>query len=58
MRTPIEIPLWNDISKAPYYRPEDATTQKSYQVVLTHEYNFVAWDRPFVLTTELYYKYC
>lgn len=38
-------------------KPEDATTQKSYQVVLTHEYNFVAWDRPFVLTSELYYKY-
>ncbi len=37
--------------------PEKATTQKSYQVVLTHEYNFKAWDRPFVLTTELYYKY-
>ncbi len=38
-------------------KPENATTQKSYQVVLTHEYNFIAWDRPFVLTSELYYKY-
>lgn len=37
--------------------PEDASTQKSYHVVLTHEYNFKAWDRPFVLTSELYYKY-
>lgn len=37
--------------------PEKASTQKSYQVVFTHEYNFMAWDRPFVLTSELYYKY-
>jgi len=34
-----------------------AKTQKSYQVVLGHEYNFMAWERPFVLTTEIYYKY-
>lgn len=37
--------------------PDRASTQKSYQAVLTHEYNFTAWDRPFVLTSELYYKY-
>ena len=36
---------------------DKAAVQKSYQVVLGHEYNFMAWDRPFVLTTELYYKY-
>lgn len=36
---------------------DKASVQKSYQVVLGHEYNFRAWDRPFVLTTELYYKY-
>lgn len=38
-------------------KPENASTQKSYQVVFTHEYNFKAWDRPFLLTTEIYYKY-
>ena len=38
-------------------KPEDAEVQKSYQVVLTHEYNFMAWERPFVLTSEIYYKY-
>lgn len=37
--------------------PEIASTQKSYQVVLGHELNFKAWDRPFVLTSEVYYKY-
>ena len=36
---------------------DNTSVQKSYQVVLGHEYNFMAWDRPFVLTTELYYKY-
>ena len=37
--------------------PDKASTQKSYQLVFTHEYNFKAWDRPFVLTSEIYYKY-
>lgn len=36
---------------------EKASVQKSYQIVLGHEYQFKAWNRPFVLTTELYYKY-
>ena len=36
---------------------DKASVQKSYQVVLGHEYQFTAWDRPFLLTTELYYKY-
>jgi len=36
---------------------DKASVQKSYQVVLGHEYRFKAWDRPFVFTTELYYKY-
>ena len=36
---------------------DNASVQKSYQVVLGHEYKFKAWDRPFVLTSELYYKY-
>lgn len=36
---------------------DKASVQKSYQVVLGHEYQFKAWDRPFVLTSEIYYKY-
>ena len=36
---------------------DKASVQKSYQVVLGHEYQFKAWNRPFVLTSELYYKY-
>ena len=34
-----------------------ASVQKSYQIVFGHEYKFKAWDRPFVLTSEIYYKY-
>lgn len=37
--------------------PDKASTQKSYQLVLSHEYNFKAWGRPFILTSEIYYKY-
>ncbi len=36
---------------------EHASVQKSYQVVLGHEYKFMAWERPFILTSEIYYKY-
>lgn len=36
---------------------DKSSVQKSYQVVIGHEYRFKAWDRPFVLTSELYYKY-
>lgn len=31
--------------------------QRSYQVVAGADYIFTAWDRPFRLTTETYYKY-
>ena len=36
---------------------DKASVQKSYQLVLGHEFNFRAWGRPFVLTSEVYYKY-
>ncbi len=55
----IQPPFYRELRKfdGSLVKPEDATTQKSYQVVFTHEYNFKAWDRPFVLTSEIYYKY-
>ena len=30
MRTPIEIPLWDNLSDAPYYKPEDAVTNEYF----------------------------
>ncbi|PWK17389.1 TonB-dependent receptor [Xanthomarina spongicola] len=53
-------------SQAPFYRElrdssgtvrPDVKAQKSFQVVVGHEYSFKMWDRPFKLTTEAFYKY-
>ena len=35
----------------------DATAQQSVQVILGSDYRFQAWSRPFIFTTEVYYKY-
>ena len=34
----------------------DVKAQRSYQIVLGHEYSFNLWNRAFKLTSELYYK--
>ena len=34
-----------------------AKAQRSYQVVLGGDYKFKLWNRPFILTSEVYYKY-
>lgn len=53
-------------SQSPFYRElrlfdgslyADAESQKSYQAVLGSDLNFKAWNRPFIFTTEVYYKY-
>ncbi len=36
---------------------EDIKAQKSIHYVLGSDFNFTAWDRPFIFSTELYYKY-
>ncbi len=36
---------------------KDIKAQKSIHYVLGGDFNFFAWDRPFVFSTELYYKY-
>lgn len=55
----VQPPFYRELRKfdGTLVKPEDASTQKSYQLVFTHEYNFMAWDRPFILTSEIYYKY-
>ncbi|MCM5663001.1 TonB-dependent receptor [Galbibacter mesophilus] len=35
----------------------DVKAQKSYHLVLGHDYSFKLWDRPFKLISEAYYKY-
>jgi hypothetical protein len=36
---------------------EDIKAQQSIQFILGSDYRFQAWNRPFIFTTELYYKY-
>ncbi len=52
-------------SQPPFYRElrnlqgqlnPNARAQESFQLVLGSELNFIAWQRPFRLTSELYYK--
>ncbi|MCF6169983.1 MAG: TonB-dependent receptor [Bacteroidales bacterium] len=35
----------------------DSKSQKSIHFILGSDYRFQAWNRPFIFTTELYYKY-
>lgn len=53
-------------NQTPFYREirnrdgtlfKDAKAQQSYQVVAGNDFKFRAWERPFILTTELYFKY-
>ena len=53
-------------NQTPFYREirnrdgslfKDAEPQKSYQVILGSDFKFHAWGRPFILTSEAYYKY-
>ena len=53
-------------NQTPFYREirnrdgslfKDAEVQKSYQVILGSDFKFRAWNRPFILTSEAYYKY-
>ncbi len=34
-----------------------AKAQQSYQIVAGNDFKFRAWNRPFILTSEIYYKY-
>lgn len=52
-------------NQTPFYRElrnydgslfRDAEAQKSYQVILGSDFKFHAWGRPFILTSEVYYK--
>lgn len=52
--------------QTPFYRElrnldgslyKEADVQQSYQVILGSDFKFRAWNRPFILTSEVYYKY-
>ena len=53
-------------NQTPFYREirnrdgslfKDAEAQQSYQVILGSDFKFHSWGRPFILTSEAYYKY-
>ena len=53
-------------NQTPFYREirnrngslfKDAEAQRSYQIVAGNDFKFRAWNRPFILTSELYFKW-
>ena len=53
-------------TQTPFYREirnrdgslfRDAKSQQSYQIVAGNDFKFKAWNRPFILTSELYFKW-
>ena len=53
-------------NQTPFYREirnrdgslfKDAKAQQSYQIVAGNDFKFHVWNRPFILTSELYFKY-
>ena len=52
-----QTPFYREIRNMDGSLYKDAEAQKSYQVILGSDFKFRAWGRPFILTTEVYYKY-
>ena len=52
-----QTPFYREIRNRDGSLYKDAEAQQSYQVILGSDYKFRAWGRPFILTTEAYYKY-
>ncbi len=52
-----QTPFYREIRNMDGSLYKDAEVQKSYQVILGSDFKFRAWGRPFILTTEVYYKY-
>ncbi|MEY8847746.1 carboxypeptidase-like regulatory domain-containing protein [Psychroserpens sp. XS_ASV72] len=49
-------PFYRELRDSSGVVQPDVKAQKSFHVVLGHEYSFKMWDRPFKLVTEAYYK--
>lgn len=52
-----QTPFYREIRNRDGSLYQGAEAQQSYQVILGSDYKFRAWDRPFILTSEAYYKY-
>lgn len=52
-----QTPFYREIRNRDGSLYKDADVQRSYQVIFGSDYKFRAWGRPFILTSEAYYKY-
>ncbi|MCQ2302928.1 MAG: TonB-dependent receptor [Bacteroidales bacterium] len=52
-----QTPFYREIRNMDGSLYKDAKAQQSYQVVLGNDFKFRAWNRPFILTSEAYFKY-
>ena len=52
-----QTPFYREIRNMDGTLYPDAKAQQSYQVVAGNDFKFRAWNRPFILTTEAYFKY-
>ena len=52
-----QTPFYREIRNMDGTLYPDAKAQMSYQVVAGNDFKFRAWNRPFILTTEAYFKY-
>ena len=52
-----QTPFYREFRKRDGTLFENAVPQQSYQVILGSDYKFRAWGRPFILTSEAYFKY-
>ena len=52
-----QTPFFREIRNMDGSLYKDAKAQQSYQVVAGNDFKFRAWGRPFILTSEAYFKY-
>ncbi len=52
-----QTPFYREIRNRDGSLYKDAQAQQSYQIVAGNDFKFRAWGRPFILTTEAYFKY-
>ena len=52
-----QTPFYREIRKMDGSLYHQAEAQCSYQVVVGNDFKFRAWNRPFILTSEAYFKY-
>lgn len=52
-----QTPFYRELRKRDGTLYDKSEVQRSYQVVLGNDFKFRAWNRPFILTSEAYFKY-